>query len=740
VVSNGSTLNGVYQAQCSSTGALGSATSFADVFAAGLGVVPSQVSVASLSASVAWVFGWTIHTPPWLPTLYWMNVSNTATSTASGSTRLCGNVRPFTKPFFLSNRLYMGLQGMDSVPAKSDYGFVLCEFDTTTASSVAQYTTPMPVAAWATDASDLWDGNGGRAVQLGCVSGNAWYSITGIIFGTRDIFTDNAANTVVASTITYHESGFRLMKLDFADSKRWQAARHGDSVVFAGAVPFSFEGTHAFECGFLWRPAIISVVKTVGGGILPTEEMCYRVTYEYWDTQQRRWNSTPNNATEGLMPAAADYASNLITVRIPTITCMPRGGFYFFGGIRVSLWRSVGSAPDEYLLIGQETIQSFASQNITFTDVTPHDDSLDHERMYTWGGELENGGPPPCRALVAHRDRMFAINTETNELWYTKPLMNGRGAEWSRYQKLPLFDKGMALGATEGGLIILTKGGVYALQGSGPSITGNPPDAFSKLYKISGEIGCVELNAAFSTPVGVIFRGRQGLWLVDKSMSLKYIGAPVEEFMADVTEMLSGDVDEKKGVVRMLCYDGAWKVLNYWYDTNRWSYDTTGGDTVNSAVCHNGYYYQSRTVSSGNMPGVWKNTSTANADDERFYAMKVTTHWLRFGNMAQTKRVWRVLANVNAEATSSLQMTIYRNNSLFDPQTETFLYATALSANYGKNQPRVHLENQKVTSLKVRLQEVEEGSAGTAGFELLGLAFELGLKRGAVKMKSELSK
>ncbi len=728
---------GVYFAQASTTNPM-TIGAFADVMGAGLAAIPTQVLVASFSATEAWVFGWvdTIAAPTG-PTIHWIRVNPTSTATPSGNIRTCAFVKPFSKPFFLSSRLYIGLAGYDGLPgSKSDYGYALCELDVSATGSVTSYATPMPTATWSTDVAYPFPATTTSSPN-GCMdTSSTYYIATATIFRSFDTFFAQTSNSVVGAYLTFQETGFRLMALNFADSKRWQTAKHGDSIVFAGGLPYCFDGLHAHEAGFIWRPSILSTTRNTGTGILPVNDTVnHRVTYEYWDSIQRRWNSVTNIATESQTACGTDTASITLTVRPPTVSAKPRGGAYFFGLIRVMLWRSKSSAPSEYIYLDSLVVEPFRTTTVSFTDNHADSDIAANERMYTYGGELENYGPPPCRAIVAHRDRIFALNTETNELWYTKPLINGRGVEWSRFQKLPLFEKGMALGAIESGLLVFTDKGIYALQGSGPSITGLPPDAFSKLYQLSNEIGCSEQCAAFSTPVGVIFRARQGLWLVDKSMSIKYIGGSVESFMSTVSEMISGDVDEKKGVVRFLVRQaGVYFTLNYWYDTNRWSYDTMGSSTANSAVVHKGVYHQSRDT------GIFKASTTSYADNGVFYAMKVRTHWLRFGNMSSVKRVWRVLTNVWVRARIALTVKIERNFGVESSNTEFFDWTNNLiNANGATAQPRVHLAKQKATAIRITLTEGQDSTADTQGLEFLGLGFELGMKRGAVKMRQELS-
>lgn len=708
------------------------------------GAEKTMVLVASLAAGEAWVFSWESDVTP--PVLRWIRVSPVNPVTLSGGERVCINVKPTLRPFFSNSRLYIGVAGYDSAATYgTNYGHCLAEIDVAaTTAGVAAYTTLMPAAAWANDLAQPW------FPPTSCPNGSSdtsatLYTASGVIFRSFDIFRSVTTTSVAGASQTYIESGFRLMALALFDSKKWQTARHGESILFSGGIPYCFDGLHAHEAGFIWRPRILSWNRNTGVAVLPLNTtLTYMVTYEYWDSIHRRWQSVPNLQTEAQVPSGTDTASVDLVIRAPTVTAMPRGGSNFFGLIRISIWRSVSSSPDEFKFLGSIDTEPFTTVNYTWNDVQTEATIAGAERLYTYGGELENYCPPPCRSLASHRDRVFAINSETNELWYTKPLINRRGVEWSRYQKIPLFEKGMALASLESALLIFTNKGIYALQGSGPSITGMPPDAFSKLYQVSGEVGCIEVNAAFRTPVGVIFRGRQGLWMVDKAMGLKYIGGSVERFMSDVTEMLAGDIDEGKACVRFLVRKtSTYYVLNYWYDTNRWSYDTCASDTINASVVHQGTYYQNRAaVGVGNTLGVWKGSTTSWSDVADFYGMKVRTHWLRFGNMSRVKRVWRVLFPILGREQSSLRVRFEKNFSALFAQTETFTWSTDFSAsNNSKVQPRVHLAAQKVTALRVTMEEqVEAGNTDSEGLEFMGLSFELGLKHGAVKMRQELSK
>jgi hypothetical protein len=703
----------------------------------------AHVQIASLSSSEAWVFALEAGVAATTPALlYWMRVAPTAPVAASGSLRIVQGLRPSGKPFFTSGRLYMTVSGYD--PEGGDnYGYALLEFDVSATGAVTGYSQPLPVAAWANDVSQEGALQRDASTGNGCFVNGAYWHASLVITRTFDTFVSQSTSLPVASWQEQTEDGIRLMKLDFNDEARWLPAKHGERLVFSGGLPYVFDGQHAHECGFIWRPRILDIDLDAGAGTsLPANAtLNYRLVYEYYDVKQARWQSVPSLATDAQVATGATQDGVVLLLRPPCLSAKPRGGSYFMGLCRAVVYRSHSNAPREWIKVFEEKVEPFRTTYMTFTDTFSEDDILANERMYTYGGELENYSPPPCRALVEHRDRLFAINTEDNTLWYTKPLINGRGTEWSRYQKQPLFEKGMALGSTESALIVLCRNSIYALQGGGPSVTGLPIDGFSKLYCISDSMGCIAKNAAWSTPVGVVFRSDQGFWLVDNGLSLKYIGAPLErQYKTEVADddgtlrFFDGEVDPALGVFRIMVTasdgDERW---NYWYDSNRWSRDTFHmEDAIIAQACHKGTMHLSTTDK------VLVSDPDVYTDDLEDYFQKIHTSFFRFGALGGFKRVWRTIVTVSGGNVENSALEVS-----FDPTNVSnaeFGGSVWDIANEHKA-IRVHMADQKRALFRVFLDEVrEDGYSSGPGFTFYGLSFELGLKRGGVKLAQEFSR
>ena len=169
------------------------------------------------------------------------------------------------------------------------------------------------------------------------------------------------------------------------------------------------------------------------------------------------------------------------------------------------------------------------------------------DQIYTAGGELENSAAPPCRSIEVHRDRVFAISSYDNNVYYTKPRIAGRGIEWAQLtQLIPITETGLGLASIETCLLIFTNRAVYAIEGYGPSATGQPVQAFGTLQLISNQLGLYELNSCKSTPIGVFFRTSQGWWLVDRTLALSYIGDDIDGMVQTTDSTVAINVDAEK--------------------------------------------------------------------------------------------------------------------------------------------------------------------------------------------------
>jgi hypothetical protein len=722
---------------------------------------PRHVFVAALDADNACVF-WSMNSGghfEWR----WVYWDGAAMAVRATGPHQHPGLLMLTHPYVMNSRMYIGATGSgasafyDGISASDSFatnlGHVICEVNANTAleDSVVggSYVTVMPVAHWSRDLSL----NAGHANIVSPSTDGSVYLASVREARTADaIFREYAGQKFpTAQDVTVW--AIDVMNVAYADPKRWMHAEVDDQTVLACGLPYCYDGDRAHECGFIHRPVIVTCAQTgltasFQAGDVPT----YKVIYEWEDAQGRRWFSDPS------YPAQVEIDTNGrqvdLEIRPPWLTSKPEGGFNFTGRVRINLYRSMQTAPDDYALISSDThmIWGGVTRDLALlVKSDPGTQFLTTERAYIAGGELENHVAPSCRTLVQHRDRLFLIDLETNSLWYTKPFQRGRGIEWSRYQTKALPQRGMALASIEGSLLIFTEKSILVLDGAGPSATGLPPDAFGRFAVLSQDQGCAEVNACWRTPRGVLFRSHQGIWLVTPQLGVIYVGAAIEDTVKTVDYFVDGALDEKSGCLRLLAkVSGGYKTLVYWYDSDRWSVDTFSlehAGTQYSSLFHRGDYYKATNIGvAKRSQAVWKDGVESVAG--HVYTARLRTGWYRFDTLASFKRLWRVIVNLASkyalgvatpEPGLNLVLTVETGDesssytypaSIFD-STSSVAYALRAHVKYQKGQKyRITIEEQAAAEFA----DVEDGPPG---FAYVGLGFELGMKRGAAKLGQE---
>lgn len=700
----------------------------------------------------------------------WRWVKNASTAPASrANTHQQSGVQVGGAPFVFNSRVFCPLTGISAgtpswendatafgLNGVSNFGHCICEVNSNGSAEDSAtgnpYSTFLPVAVWGRDISRYstpgLGGFGGASDRYLATVRQARVSDA--------FFSERGNGTPVAHTTQLWS--IDIMRVQFNDQKRWHHAEGVGQTLLAGALPYVYDGMNTHECGFIFRPAIMSISETGTGSFLAGNVRLYKLVYEWEDVRGARWFSdTSITASYTLI---ADNKSLEILVRVPSITAKPLGGFQFTGRVKMNLYRAEPESPDEFRLLNSATYMIFDSSGAGVTRLHAFTDSgvndlEENERAYTFGGELNNVCAPPCRSIVQHRDRFFAIDTEDNYLWYTKPFTKGRGVEWAREQRLPLPSRGMALASVEGSLLVYTERQVLVLEGQGPAVTGQPADAYSRLMVLSQDQGCSEVNAAWRFPGGSLFRTTQGLWSVAGNFGLNYVGAMAEDLVRSAVRFIDASVDESQGCLAMLATDGStYFNIRFWYDTGRWSVDrySTVMGSVNSSMFHKGEFYLATGTGYLLKRSIYRyldGLDADTADTSDVYWMKVRTGRFRLDSLASFKRLWRVLASVRSDddedavarggtrgSSADVRLTVETQGAVDGSSTYTFS-GEELTGGMPKLL-RAHVKFQKGQTYRFTLEEVANLDTklaihGPFGYTFLGLGLELGMKRGASK-------
>lgn len=673
----------------------------------------------------------------------WRSVSIAAgTSTPGSSNCSVKHVRMAGHAFSVGGHVCIPFVGWDGDTSTGDYAYIWGEIDTTDSSgfSIEQ---PLPLASFGQDIVNYRfrgeAAKGEHAFPLGCVVGNKYYYLARTL--SEPV---NTRNSLTESLV--QPSVFTLVSLDFSDTKRWADAPLKQLTVLGSALPSCYDGRTAHECGFLMRPSVIDLAATAGGGLTNGKTYFFRVVYVWVDSFGNRWFSQPSYASRhgDIVSFTADVTNQSFTLAIRPLVLSAKAANSNWEQQDIQVWLFMTRAdePDDYFL--HSKFHQYPAGGAPATDLVVMSVTAEApagaELIYTGGGELENYAPPPSTCIAPHRDRLLAISDSSNSLWYTKPMAPGRGVEWALEQQIQLPERGMGVVSNEAAAIIFTANDTYSLEGYGPSATGQPPDAFGRLIQVSSQIGLFERGAAVNTPVGVVFRSRQGWYVLRNTMNMEYIGADVEGSMQSTDSVTAVSVDSRLAVVRIIitAVSGNSYVLNYWYDTNRWSRDVIYGDNVIHYILGATAIDSSYYLLLGNDAVAATGSAGLDASGPA-YALSITTGWFTFKNFQNTKRIWRVYATVKNNAFGSdnlmdLVVTVYGDWDDVNPiAVRTFAGADLAD---GVQTLRMHLPVQKLKAIKVKLEESPSDPAffNSTGLDFLGLGFELGLKRGGPKL------
>ena len=516
----------------------------------------------------------------------------------------------------------------------------------------------------------------------------------------------------------------RLARLEMGDAThRWRAEEFHDYAAFAGGIPYTYDGTRAYELATsLHRPLVIAYAATAGGSLTADLIHFFRVATLHIDGNGRECWSQPSDIVQ-VTPTGANLQAFII-VTPPTTTMRPDMGNGSSGRMMLYCFGATANAPNEYKVCSAPIeIWPTTLDPVSFF-VTSLTES--NTQMYTNGFELDNFPPPPCRCMVEHSGRLFVIASDSNELWYSKPYRAERGPEFALGQSIPLADKGTALCSLSDRLAIFTHRSIFAIGGDGPDVTGTPPDAFSRPVLVSPDYGCVEYNAVGRIPLGVVFRGHQGFYLLDMGFGVTYISASVEDTTKNWQATRSIVNDQKSACCRITGFTGdRSEELCFWYDTKRWSMNVLASDVVDSVALGDNLLVAvadtAVTLASRYRLGS-RESAIEYQDFDESYDQVLETGWLSFQQAGVFKRIWRVYVLARAAgANATVRVQVWKD------WEETVSSDREFELDSLDTEPRnlrIHLKHQKLKAVKVRVTVTSDG----AGADIMKIGFELGMR------------
>ena len=524
----------------------------------------------------------------------------------------------------------------------------------------------------------------------------------------------------------------------------------GGSLILGGAILNSYDGGQVTELGFNYWPDSVSVSLGAGGG-LSAGSYSWVACYEWVDQNgyiHRSAPSLPISQTATAGQSATVTVSNLHLTRKQTAAGREN--------CQIVLYRTLSNGVVYYRVssISSATFNDPYSFTTNISDTLSDAQIASNPFLYTTGGVVENIVYAPMRSLATHRARLFGVDTtEPNKLWYSRQTSPNAPVEFSEVFSLMIDNRGgevTALASLDDKLIVFKKNVVMMISGQGPDNLGGQSD-FSDSMLITSDCGCIDSKSIVQMPLGLMFQGEKGIYLLTRSLELKYIGAEVEAY--NQYEVVSSQLMADTNQVRFLLSNGVAAVYDYFVE--QWAIFTNHA-AVDSVVWKDRFCY---IRSDGT---VMVEDSSRTDDDGSFVKMLVSTSWVQFSTDAgeyiaatETRmpmtvqgfqRAYKVLVlgqyigphKLNVEICHEYNDSPTQTSIVQAPQLQPPEYYG--EDNYGDSSPygstwvpyqwRIDLSRQKCQTVKVTISDMQQGTSLAESVRISAIAFELGLKPG----------
>lgn len=381
--------------------------------------------------------------------------------------------------------------------------------------------------------------------------------------------------------------GVNSSYIDFENTNSFNSIIGANNLHVVGGVEKIYDGISFVEDNFHLYSEITNLgvsqpcLLTIGaGGGLQQGQYQYIICYEWTDANNQVHRGQPS------IPLTIQISTNnsCAILQIPTLRITdkvsPRSN------VSIAVFRTIlqsGVESDTFYKVTNDSnpiINDITVDLITFTDLMRDDQIQANEPLYT-SEQLFNQAPPANSLISSYQTRIFLSGMEDpNIIWTSQDRFDLSNYNTIPIEFSPLLVEGVdptggpitAIHSLDQAMIIFKEDAIFYFNGDGPNANGTT-GSFSNAIPIPSNNGCINQNSIISIPAnqfndgGLMYQSSKGIYLVDRSYNVQYIGANVEKY--NNYHITSVEIIDDEQEVVFITLEGICLVYNYHH--NRWT-------------------------------------------------------------------------------------------------------------------------------------------------------------------------
>jgi hypothetical protein len=548
----------------------------------------------------------------------------------------------------------------------------------------------------------------------------------------------NKSQGVANPAGVYSQTGINLSSVTFSSADTF-TAEIGNNLNIGGGFLASYDGVTPTENGFFLWPDNVAVSTSGVGGLITAQQYYYQALYEWTDNQGNIFRSAPSVPVTVTTVGAT--SSNTISVPMLRLTYKTENP------VKIVIFRWSAAQQNYYQVtsITAPVMNDTQLEYVQFVDTQSDADILGNSLIYTTGGVLENVQAPASNSPALFDNRLWIIDAETNNLWFSKPVFPGAPVEMTDLQT---YHVSQTVGANnqlgpvrviapmDDKLISFRSDSIVYTAGAGPNATG-ADNQYSQPIFITSIVGCSNARSVVMSPNGLMFQSNKGIWLLGRNLGTTYIGAPVEALTQGATVLSAFSVPETNQI-RFTLSSGI--VVVYDVYAEQWSW-FEGCPAISATI------YEGKHTYINSLGQVRQELSGFYLDGNAPVLLSFSTGWLNLVGLQGYERFYEMLMLGKFYTPFKLSVGLAFDYAASPSQLVTvtpdnYTGPWGSEANWGSGpvwggpgaqfEARVFPDIQKCEAFQITVNEIYDPSYGVAagaGLTLSGLNLVVGAKK-----------